>query len=286
MTTLALMPGTAIIGARVEHFDLKQPVTADVLAVLEAALERYGVLVFPGQKIEPGALVEFSRAFGYLEVAPTEDGAHPRYPEILIVGNPPGMLISFSPQRPDGDLEWHTDHIHHAHPARASILHALKVPDEGGDTLFSCMFSAYEALSESEQHDYETLRMIHSVDGLRDYLETVGDASPEAVESTLTESSVVWPLVRRHPYSGRKSLYFGSHVTVGIEDWPQPDARAFVERLTVHATQAKFRYRHRWSVGDVVMWDNRRVLHAGAYYDALNSRRLMHRTTIRESTAI
>ena len=180
MTELSLTPGSAIIGARVEHLDLKQPVTTDVLAAVEAALERYGVLVFPSQKIEPAALVKFSRAFGYLEVAPPEDGAHPRYPEILIVGNPPGMLISFSPQRPDGDLEWHTDHIHHTHPARASILHALEVPHEGGDTLFSCMFSAYETLSESEQRDYETLQMIHSVEGLRNYIDTVGDASPEA----------------------------------------------------------------------------------------------------------
>ena len=257
-----------VIGARVDGIDLRSTVDPTVYEELENALEHFGVLVIPAQKVSAGGLVEFSRPFGNLKVAEPDDGGHPEHPEILIVGNPPGMLISFSPRDPEGELEWHVDYIHDRQPSRISIMHALATPAEGGDTLFACMFSAYDALSPAEQQRYDTLRLRHSLAGLSQYIENVGDATTEALGPS-GEASVVWPLVRRHPRSGRKALYFGSHVSLGIEGQTVSEGAHFVRQLTEHATAPAFRYRHHWSVGDVVLWDNRRVLHAGTYYDCL-----------------
>ena len=133
------------------------------------------------------------------------------------------------------------------------------------------MYSAYDALSENDQRHYQKLTMIHSLSGLQDYLIHKSDASPEAMGSS-TAHPVRWPLVHRHPATGRRSLYFASHATIGVEDWPQSRSLPFVERLTEHATRPAFCYRHHWVPGDVVMRDNRRVLHAGTYYDLHNTR--------------
>ena len=285
VTEVRITSTANVIGAQVDGVDLRSPVEPATYEVLEEALERYGVLVIPAQEISAGSLVEFSRPFGNLKVAEPDDGGHPEYPEILIVGNPPGMLISFSPRDPEGELEWHVDYIHDREPARISIMHALATPAKGGDTLFACMFSAYDALSPAEQQRYDTLRLRHSLAGLSRYIENVGDATTEALGPS-GEDSVVWPLVRRHPRSGRKALYFGSHVSLGIDGQSDSEGEHFVRRLTEHATAPAFRYRHHWSVGDVVLWDNRRVLHAGTYYDVRSSHRLMHRTTIQEDHPI
>ena len=125
VTEVRITSTANVIGAQVDGVDLRSPVEPATYEVLEEALERYGVLVIPAQEISAGSLVEFSRPFGNLKVAEPDDGGHPEYPEILIVGNPPGMLISFSPRDPDGELEWHVDYIHDREPARLSILHAL-----------------------------------------------------------------------------------------------------------------------------------------------------------------
>ena len=118
---------------------------------------------------------------------------------------------------------------------------------------------------------------------MRAYLQQQsGDKPYVAGRQAPVPDAVTWPLVRHHPVTGRKALYFGAKVTVGIEGWPPDKALAFVAGLTAHATQDAFVYRHVWRVGDAVLWDNRRVLHAGAYYEVDGESRHMFRTTIRE----
>jgi len=279
---LEILPSDAVIGATLPGVDLREQLSYSALKSLEDALERYGVLVFPNQRLSPEELVAFSRYFGTLETVGYEDGGHADYPEICHVGNAHGRRITFSPSTPDGALEWHSDHIHLPTPARASLLYATKVPDHGGDTSFACMYHAYDALSPTQKTSYASLTLVHSVTGLSDYLHEHGEYSKESLGVAPGEVHGRWPLVRHHPRTGRAALYFGSHVTIEVEGWCHPEAMQLIRELTAHSTRAAFRYQHRWHDNDAVLWDNRRVLHAAAYYDIDQEPRHMLRTTIRE----
>jgi alpha-ketoglutarate-dependent taurine dioxygenase len=253
--------------------------------VLEEALERYGVLIFPAQHPTPAEQVAWSRAFGPLTMTRGTETRLPHCPEIFVVGNTIDPPVTFSPSTEYDELEWHADNSHLEVPARASLLYARAVPQQGGNTLFACMYTAYDTLSPEQQAAYDELQVMHSLRGLRAYLQQhhteaarPRQAQPEAV--------VVRPLVRRHPRSGRKALYFGNRVSIGIVGWPEDRARAFIRQLTAHACQPAYQYRHRWRVGDAVLWDNRRVLHAGTFYNMETETRLMHRTTFRETEPV
>ena len=141
-------PLESVIGARVTGISLADLPSTEEIDVIETALEAHGVLVFPNQAITPAQQVAFSAAFAPLEMTELEKARLPCQPEIFVVGNVGKGLVSFAPAEDGGELEWHTDHIHQEVPARASLLYALEVPEEGGDTLFACMYTAYAALSE------------------------------------------------------------------------------------------------------------------------------------------
>ena len=279
---LEIVPSDAVIGATLPGVELGQHLSSSALDSIEDALERYGVLVFPDQRISPAELVAFSRHFGTLETVDYEDGGHPHHPEICHPGNADGRRISFSPNTADGELEWHSAHIHLPTPARASLLYATKVPDHGGDTYFACMYHAYDALSPKQKVGYESLTLVNSVTGLSDYLHEHGEYSVESLGVTPGEVYGRWPLVRHHPRTGRAALYFGSHVTIEVEGWSHREAMQLVRELTTHSTRAAFCYRHRWRDNDAVLCDNRRVLHAAAYYDIDREPQHMRRTTVRE----
>ena len=281
--TVTVTPAGGALGATVTGVDMAQPPDDGTIDAIETALERFGVLIFSGQTMTPAQQVAFSMALGPLEPTGNIDARLDGHPEIFVVGNTGARPVTFAPQFGSEDLEWHTDHIHRDVPARASMLYAKEIPPAGGDTLFACMYTAYEALPAEEQTAYEKLNAIHSVSGLRAYLQhQSGDKPYDAGRQASMPDAVTWPLVRRHPVTGRKALYFGAKVTVGIEGWPRDKALAFVADLTVHATQDAFVYRHVWRVGDAVLWDNRRALHAATPFDLDRYRRLMHRTTLRE----
>ncbi len=281
-------PVSDILGARVTGVGLKCSLTELELACLEDALEAYGFLVFPLQQdVTPAEQVAFSRRFGPLERVDIDSARMAELPEIFVVGNTGEELVTFAPIDEDGELEWHTDHIHLAVPARASLLLAREVPEVGGDTLFACMYTAYETLDEERRSQCDTLDVINSVTGLNAYIKAQAfDAAHRGDIDEAAEPPAVWPLVRRHPRTGRKALYFGNQVSIGIVGWPDDEARTFVRNLTEHACQEAFCCRHRWREGDAVLWDNRRVLHAGTPYDTRKERREMHRTTIRETTPV
>ncbi len=277
--TLDIEPSGRAIGAVVPGIDLMSPPDRARLEQLEEALEKHGVLIFPGQQAVTSAQqVAFSRAFGPLDVTDEASAQLPDHPEIFVVGNTGETPVTFSPKEESDDLEWHSDHMHLAVPARASLLLARAVPPVGGDTLFACMYAAYDSLSPDRRRLCDGLQVIHDLSGLRRYLgEEIGEG---------LEAPVIRPLVRRHPKSRRKALSFGNQVSVGIVGWADGEARAFIADLTEQACAPAFRYRHRWRAGDAVLWDNRRVLHAGTAYDLAGAAREMHRTSIRETEPI
>jgi alpha-ketoglutarate-dependent taurine dioxygenase len=279
-------PMKAVIGARVSGISLADAPDADTVELIEHALEKYGVLVFSDQVITPQQQVAFSAAFAELELTELEDARLEGAEEIFVVGNVGKGLVSFSPRDADQELEWHTDHIHRQVAARASLLYALEVPAEGGDTLFACMYSAFDSLDDAEKRRYCDIEAINSNSGLERYLTEQGLGESEGSAGPRAQDSIVRPLVRRHPLTGRRALYFGNQVTVCLVGESEATSRSFIADLTRQACQPAFQYRHRWQAGDAVLWDNRRVLHAGTPYDTEHARRLMHRTTWRESAPI
>ncbi len=276
-------PCESVLGAEIEGVSLRQLPDEATIEAVEDGLEQYGVLIFRDQGITPEEQVAWSRALGPLALTQRVGARLSHLPEIFLVGNTTDPPVTFSPKTAQDALEWHADHIHQDVTARASMLVAKVTPARGGDTLFACMYTAYDHLSPDQQAAYDNLRVIHSVSGLRAYLRGQGHESTANQPYEKPDIAVQRPLVRRHPRSGRKGLYFGSHVTVGVVGWSDDKARRFVRDLTAHACQPAFQYRHQWRVGDAVLWDNRRVLHAGTVYDMERETRLMHRTTFQET---
>lgn len=280
-------PTDSVIGARVLGLGLETPPRPDEMAEIEAALERYGVLIFSGQEISPAQQIAFSAAFATLEKTARVSARLEGYPEIFVVGNVDGQIVSFAPADGSDDLEWHSDHMHLEAPARASMLYCLETPPEGGETVFACMYSGYDALDPEAKAEAETLTAQHSISGLQNFLRNKGAKGAADGEYASPEALVVrWPLVRHHPLTGRKALYFGSKVTIGIEGWEAERADTYLTALEAQATQSAFRYSHKWAPGDAVLWDNRRVLHAGTPFDMGRYARRMHRTTWREDQPI
>lgn len=282
-----IKPLNPVIGAEVSQLSLADIPTSDTVELIEHALEKYGVLIIPQQDITPAQQVAFSEVFATLERTTHIDARHAQHPEIFIVGNTGKKLVTFAPAQGSSELEWHADHMQLETPARASMLYCRQSPAIGGDTLFACMYSAYDALNKEGKARADSLNALHSISGLNQFLQ---DESEEGAAEGRTEAAdslvVCWPLVRTHARSGRKSLYFGSRVTIGIEGWEEKEARAYLTALERQATQPKFCFRHQWSVGDAVIWDNRRVIHAGTPYDVKKYQREMHRTTFREDQPI
>ncbi len=287
MPAVSITPTDAALGATVEGVDMRTPPDDATIEVIETALETYGVLIFPNQIVTPAQQVTFSAALGPLELTANIDARLDGQPEIFVVGNTGAKTVTFAPKAGSDDLEWHTDHIHRSEPSRASLLYAKEIPEEGGDTLFACMYSAYDGLSLEDKEAYGRLESIHSVAGLRAYLrdQAEEDEYDPGRQEAMPES-VTWPLVRRHPRTGRPALYFGAKITIGIRGRSREDGLRFVRELTAHATQPAFVYRHVWHKHDAVLWDNRRALHAATPFDMERHRRLMHRTTLRETEPV
>ena len=268
------------LGAVVRNVDLARPLDDATFAEIVEAFHRYAVLVFPEVAIDDDQQIAFSRRFGPLETSLRKD--RPRSvsnPEISDISNVDEQLRTLSPDDERaiynaGNRMWHTDSSFKRVPAMASLLHAREVPPEGGETEYADLRAAWDALPAWRREGLEDLVAVHHFvysRGLIGYGEFT-DAERDAVPP------VQQRVVRTHPATGRKALYLGSHAS-HIVGWPLAKGRILLLDLLAHATQPEFVYRHTWRVGDLVMWDNRCVLHRGRPWDERH-RRVMHRTTV------
>lgn len=275
---LTIEPIKPTFAARVSGFFIRDGVDDDTFAAIERAFEEYSVLVFPDQPVSDDEQVAFSERFGPLEG--TIAGVVGSGSKVVRVSN---MLPDGTLKEPGGHLSlfgranafWHTDSSFRAVPSKASLLSARIIPDEGGDTEFASTRAAYEALDAVEQARLADMVAVHSLAFSRRKL------SPDAItpEQEKAMPPVEQALVRTNPVTGRKSLLIGAHVR-DIVGMPHDEAQALLAELLEQATRPEFTYRHRWTVGDIVMWDNRSVLHRGHAYDEVGSRRLLVRTTL------
>jgi len=179
------------------------------------------------------------------------------------------------------NYHWHTDKAYLPVPALLTMLHALELPQRGGDTQFADMTSAYAALPVSDKRRIADLRVVHSLEYMR---ASTGDRPPTDAERHAAPP-VTHPLVRTHPQTGEKSLFLGMYCS-HVAGMPAAESRALLDRLLAHATEPRFVYAHRWQPGDLVFWDNRCLLHrAVANYDMGKSRRVLQRLVVRGDAA-
>lgn len=273
--------------AKISGIDLKQPLSDAEVEAIESAITRYAVLVFPDQPMTGEQQLAFSAKFGPPDRGlaklsgsmPTrlgnrdladisnvdQSGQVARRDHRSIVSNMANQL-------------WHSDSSFQKPPARYSLLSGVVCPRDGGDTEFADMRAAYDRLDPDLRAQVEELvgehYVLHSRIALGDEVWTA--------EQRAMIPPVQWPLVRTHPGSGRKSLFIGAHVT-HIVGMTVAEGRVLLNELLEDATDKAFTYRHRWTQGDAVMWDNRAVLHRGRRFDVTQRREMRRSTT--EDTA-
>jgi alpha-ketoglutarate-dependent 2,4-dichlorophenoxyacetate dioxygenase len=272
------------LGAKVRGVDLTRPVVPAVFAEIEAAFDRYGILVFPEQPVTDEQQLAFSRLFGPLEVNPNYAGAKMRLrADIADISNldAEGQVLARDDRRNLfnlGNQLWHTDSSFKQVPAKCSLLSAREIPTPGpmggGETEFADLRAAWRALPETRKRQLDGLVVEHSIFRSRSQI-GFADFNDEIFKQL---PPVRQALVRHHPASGRTSLYLASHAS-HIIGWPIEEGRALIEELIAFATQPRFVYQHRWTVGDLVIWDNRCTMHRGRPYDD-TQRRVLHRTTV------
>ena len=257
-------------GARIEGLDLRRPMTEAEFQVVEAAINRFGVVVIPGQDIDDEQQMEFAQRFGPLETTrAVVDVEKQRLKNGLMndISNldEKGEILAADDRRRFfnlGNRLWHSDSSFKATPAKHSLLHARSIPPEGGDTEFADMRAEWEALPATMQEQVRDLVCDHSLIFSRALL-----GFAEFTEAERRKfAPVPQRLVRRHAESGRLSLFLSSHIG-RIHGMPTPEALMLLRDLMEHATQRQFVYAHRWAVGDLVMWDNRCTMHRGRGYD-------------------
>jgi alpha-ketoglutarate-dependent taurine dioxygenase len=277
--TLTARPIGPTFGAEVTGVPIDGDVSPEMLSQFISFLHRYRLLVVPKSHIDPADLVAFSARFGPLEIHSRFENTLPEFREIFCVGNVErnGMKASFS----RGIEQWHADSSYRPVPSDASLFYGEIVPPEGGETLFADATAAYRTLDPALKHRIDGLHAFHSLEtlrlwGLRHNPERSQDIDSQAAKFP----PVRQPLVRVHPATGAKSLYVCPAVISHIEGMSTAEGTALIDALIAHITQPRFVYSHRWQQGDLVMWDNRAVLHTASLFDHARYQRLMYRTTI------
>jgi len=280
---LRLHPLHPLFAAETDDVDIGRVPDPDLVQEINAAMDRYAVLVLRGKPVGPEQQLAFTRAFGPLDIGlkKVRRGQPDRlgYEELADISNldESGRIAARDHRRIVGNIAnalWHSDSSFQKPAARYSMLHALVVTPKGGETEYADLRAAYDALPEEAKAEIDGLTAEHSALHSRIMLgETYTDAQKAAIPPAQ------WPLVRVHPGSGRKVLFVGVHIT-HVLGMTVPESRLLVSDLIEHATQRQFVYRHQWRPGDLVIWDNRCVIHRGRRHDPTLRRELRRSTTL------
>ena len=280
--SLTVTPRHPALGAEVRGLDLRLPMDAATRQDVIDAWTKHLVLVFPDQPISDEEHVAFTRQLGEPEVflQTSLDLRSDRVKEIFLVSNVDKHDRLMTPAEPSqkqlsSARQWHTDSSYLPTPSVGSLLHGIEISRTGGLTQFINMYMVWDELPDALRRQVEGRRARHDF-GMMSRL--VGSPAPSGAERAALPP--VWhPLVRRHPVSGRTSLYISSIYNDAIEGMEDGAARRLIEELSEFAAQPQYMYRHAWEPHDVLMWDNRCTVHAVTPHDPAE-RRVMHRTTI------
>jgi taurine dioxygenase len=272
----AVRPLTRHLGAEISGVDLGQELRDEVFGALYRAFLRYQVLVFPPQDVPAEKHVGFARRFGEVQIHVMNQYHADGHPELYRLSNldEHGKPNGRHPDK--GTLAWHTDGSWQRVTGQATIIYGEVMPASGGETHFCDMYGAYERLDAAWKVRIASLRAVHNLDFSR---------TRRHGEDPLTEAQrrarppVDHPVVRTHPETGRKCLYLGDHAEF-IVGMPYEEGRALIETLNALAVHADLSYEHRWKTGELMVWDNRCVMHRATAYDAATQGRVIRRCTV------
>jgi taurine dioxygenase len=277
-TGIDVSPAGGGLGAEIRGVDLRQPHDSAFEAIRRAWLDNL-VVLFRDQQLDPAHLISFSRHFGELDLSPIQETGR-RYveglPELYVVSNvlrdgkPIGSLGS-------GEAVWHTDMSYLEMPPMASLLYAVEVPPAGGNTEFINMYSVHDALPEDLKHRISSLRIKHDATYNSGGYLRLGAAE---VNNPRVAPGVFHPLVCTHPETGRKALYLGRRRNAYIAGFDLGKSEALLDELWSYVERKEFTWQIVWSVGDLVLWDNRCTMHRRDAFDP-STRRIMYRTQVR-----
>jgi alpha-ketoglutarate-dependent taurine dioxygenase len=268
------------LGAEVRGIDMRAPLDAATFQELHEIWMQHLVLVFPAQHITDAEHVAFTRNFGDPEIFHQKIIRSTRMPEIFRVSNVNDDGVLMPPDHPTVKQValaqfWHTDSSYRTIPCTGALLHGVEVSRTGGETQFTNMYLAYEELPATLKQQIEGRKARHNFG----HLHTLTTLKPLTEEEKAAMPPVWQPMVRKHPVTGRKSLYISPIYNDEVEGLNADEAKQLLTELTEFAAQPRFVYRHRWSPDDVVLWDNRCTMHQVTPHDP-TERRVMHRTTI------
>jgi len=259
-------PVSPALGIEVEDVDLARALDNAAFERIRQAWYEGLILLFRNQALDEKQQADFAARFGELGKVLNKHGGSGSYPGVMYISNivENGRLIG---ALPDGEMYFHSDQCYVERPAMATMLYAMEIPSRGGNTLFANMYRAYDALPHSVKQRLEGRKALNVYD-YRNSATTRGAAvagdSPRCAH----------PVFRTHPDTGRKAVYVNRLMTRSIEGLPQTESTELLELLFEHCERAEFVYEHRWTPGDLILWDNRCTLHARTDFDASERRKL------------
>lgn len=277
--TISVTPLSPAIGAEIGGVDLARPLDDATFDAVHAAWMDHLVVVFRGQRLTDTQLEQFSARLGVLDRKPvyTDDVLDTTTSDYVCVISNVKVGGKSIGDLGDGEAVWHMDMTYNDVPPMASALYALEVPPTGGDTGFANMYRAYEALPPELKSRVASLKAKHdatfnSAGGLRRGMTPTNDPRLSA--------GAVHPLVRTHPVTGRNALFLGRRNNAYIVGLELEESEALLNQLWAHASQPQFNWHHQWRKGDLLLWDNRCVMHRRDAFDPA-ARRVMHRTQVK-----
>jgi alpha-ketoglutarate-dependent taurine dioxygenase len=273
--TIEVIPLQGAFGAEIRGVDIAREVDVATFAAIAEAWRRHSILLFRGVRMTPEQHIAFTRRFGALHIMEPLHFNLPGHPEVMVVSNIEEDGKALGLKR--AGWGWHSDGEDKRVPNAGSFLYALEVPDGVGDTMFADTYGAFAALPETTRAKIMGKRARFSRIDLH---HVHYPHLPALSEQQKRDRPDVWhPLARHHPRSGWTSLYVGRWA-IDIEGPDKHEGEALVEELKHFATRPEFVYRHRWRVGDAMLWDNRCTQHCATPFDDTTLRRHMHRTTL------
>jgi taurine dioxygenase len=280
---LKVQRSSAPLGAEILGVDLSKSLDDAVFREIVDLFHKHEVVFFRNQQLTPEQHVAFSRRFGELELHVRKDCCRPGYPELFVVSN---VIENGKPiGSQDAGLFWHSDLCYLKEPSRGSLFHAREVPLDAqgkpvGDTMFASATAAYNALSEVDKRKIEGLKAVNSY--AKGYYRdrNSGPRKPLTEEQKMRTPDVEHPIVRTHPFTGKKSLFINEGYTASIVGLDRQEGDALLARLCEHSTRPEFVYRHQWRIGDFLIWDNCSTQHRAVMDYALPQRRVMERATL------
>jgi taurine dioxygenase len=278
--SLQVIPSGYSLGAEIV-VNLSSALDDATFNAIQDAFHDNIVVVFRNQALTNEQHIAFSRRFGALEIHIVKKYLLPGHPEILLVSNirnEAGEHIGLA----DAGFTWHTDVSYRKNPSRCSLLYGVEVPEQDGVTLGNTVFcntiEAYAVLPQSLKTFLDGKKAIHRYS---ERMRVANSPRPRLTAAQLAETpDVAHPIVRTHPFTGRKALYVTKGECIGIEGVPDDEAKAVIAELHDHCIRPEFQYRHKWRTGDLLMWDNATSMHLAICDYEWPQRRLMHRTTV------